>query len=390
MDDLTASTKEMLEAAIAARMPTMIVGAPGTGKTATVKQIAKDRGYHLITLVGSRMDPTDVTGLPKGENLGKLSDAPDAEDTYGTVNLAPVWQVDILKKKKVILFLDEWGNSPGAVQAAFLTLLQDREFANGDKFPAETIVIGAMNPPEEGADSYEMALPTMNRIFWISWSPTAESWYNGMLAAWGKTVSDEEMSWRKKIVRFMRDNPSWLHKQPEDAIGTPEAQGVSSQNASEMAVLRYAWPSRRSWDNLSRVLTEAPDNNYIQDTISKGIVGAGASNAFREWLIKNDVISPEEVIADPSSVDWTTVSQNDAHLILRAVIDLINDENSMNVIELFGHIADQDRANLAVPFLRDMLKNVTGGKVSREITKQNSEPAREVLKKYNHLVQNSK
>lgn len=362
MDEATRSTKAMLDAAIDARMPAMLVGAPGTGKTATVKQIAKDRGYKLITLVGSRMDPTDVAGLPKAASLGV--DEND-EPIEATVYLSPKWEVEILRHKKVILFLDEWSNSSGAVQAAFLTILQDREFPNGHAFPDETIVIGAMNPAEEAADGYEMALPTTNRIFWINWEPTVASWLDGMSSAWGADVSEEELRWKRKIVGFIKDNPTWLHQPPKDTE-TTEAYGMASKTASSMEVFRNAWASRRSWDNLSRVLAHAPEAVYVQDTISQGIVGFPATSAFREWLRQNDTISPHEVLADPQAVDWKNLSVNDANLVFRALIEMINEENALDVIRVFDACADAGRASFGGAFVKELFNKCVNDSFTAE------------------------
>lgn len=381
MDDMTLATKAMLEAAIEARMPTMLVGAPGTGKSATIKALARERGYELVTLVGSRMDPTDVVGLPKGEQYGEDE---QGKPIFATVNLSPWWQVEILTKKKVILFLDEWGNSPAAIQAAFLTLLQDREFANGHKFPDETIVIGATNPLEEGADGQAMALPTTNRIFWISWNPTVQSWIDGMRTAWGKTVSEEEMKWKRKISSFIADNPSWLHKLPDDAP-TTEAFGLNSNNASDMDVYRSAWPSRRSWDNLSRVLAAAPDDAYIQDSIAQGIVGYSATASFRDWLRKHDSISPADVLKDPSSVDWTTLGLNDTNMLLRSIVDMVDEANSEKAIAVFAHIADVGMGGNAGAFVSDLLRKVSSKEFRPEVRKANQALALDLAKKYKNI-----
>lgn len=378
MDAITTKTMAVINSAINARMPTMLVGSPGTGKTQLVKQIARERGYKLITLVGSRMDATDVTGLPKGELVGQDE---SGKDIFATVNLSPWWQVEILREKRVVLFLDEWGNSPGSVQAAFLTLLQDREFANGHVFPQETIVIGAMNPPEEGADSFEMALPTTNRIFWVSWNPSLDGWLQGMATAWGKDVSEEELRWKKKVAAFIKESPSWLHKLPQDAP-TKEVYGLNPKDPSDMTVFRSAWPTRRSWDNLSRVLAEAPKDVYVQDSLASGIVGFAAAARFREWLRKNEDISVEEVIADPTTVDWTTISLNDANMILRSAVDMVTEENSLAVMDLFSHVARAGRASYGGPFMRDLLTRVTSSDFSREARKVNQARAVDLVTDY--------
>ena len=353
MDEMTIKTKTIIESLISAKMPIMLVGSPGTGKTASVKAIAKERGYKLITLVGSRMDPTDVSGLPKAATLGEDENNQTIE---ATVYLSPYWQVEILRHKKVILFLDEFSNSSGAIQAAFLTILQDREFPNGHKFPDETIIIGAMNPPEEAADGYELSLPTTNRIAWISWSPTMHSWIEGMKCAWGEDVPKEELEWKIKIANFIKDNPTWLHQQPKDT-GTTAAVGVNASDPSEMAVFRSAWPSRRSWDNLSRALAGSPEDNFIRDSLAQSIVGFAAAADFREWIQKNDFIKPEDVLADPSIVDWKNISLSDSNILMRAISKMIDANNSTAVLLVVKSAIDADRADLIASYTKDIFQN---------------------------------
>jgi len=350
-------TMSSLKAVCQARIPVMLVGAPGVGKTATIRAMADSMGYSLITLLGSQMDPTDITGLPKGEVIGHDE---EGKEIWGTVYLSPWWQVDILQKKKVILFLDEFSNTSSAVRASMLTMLQNREFPNGTTMPPETIVLGAMNPTEQAADGWELDKPTTNRIVFLVWRSLNEDWYNGMLNAWGnKNVSKEEMDWRRRIVAFLKDNPSFVHRENGETEGTPEALGIDANDPSAAEVLRYAWASRRSWDNLSRILAFVDkDDKNIQDEIASGTIGAASAIAFREWLMKNDVLDPRAVIADPKSVDWSTIEVSDANIIFRAVEELITKDNWRQILALLGEIANQDAQSLVASYVKDFLKKV--------------------------------
>jgi hypothetical protein len=353
MDTVNGMTNQAVMAAVKAKTPVMLVGAPGTGKTESVREIAKLMGYALITLVGSQMDPTDIVGLPKGENLGKTD---DGKDIFGTVNLAPWWQVRILKEKKVILFLDEFSNTSGATRASMLTMLQNREFPNGHVMPEETIVIGAMNPASQAADGYDLDLPTTNRIFFIPWKTSHESWYEGMLKAWGNAdASANELAWRGKIVKFIKENPGELHREPTDK-GTKEVYGANLSDPSESEVFRYAWASRRSWDNLSRILTSAPEDVSIQDMIAQGTVGFAAAAKFRDWLRKNDTINPAEVLADPNCVDWENLVPNDLSLILRALTDGVTERTFVKTLAVFERVAVEGRAAEGGTYVYDLLK----------------------------------
>ena len=385
VDTATRMTMAAMEAAVQARVPVMVVGAPGTGKTASVRELAKKIGYELITIVGSQMDPTDVTGLPKGE---KVLEKEDGTAVWGTSYLAPWWQVRILTRKKVLLFLDEFSNTPSATRASMLTMLQNREFPNGEVMPKETIVIGAMNPAEQAADGYELDLPTTNRLFFIPWSPSAASWYEGMLEAWGEEVSEKELHWRRRVVAFVKDSPTWLHREPND-VETTEVYGVNRSNPSQMEVLRSAWASRRSWDKLAQVLGKAPEDNSIQDLIMQGLVGYAAAGAFRDWIRRNDVIDPRAVLKAPEKFDWITMSLDDSNLVLRAIIEMIDDSNAAKVIKTFEVIADAGRADLGAPFITSLIKKLNSSHLSSETIKANKQAILPVVKKYQSISKNN-
>ena len=58
----------ILRANMDALRAVMMVSDPGMTKTATVRSIAQEIGYDLVTIIGSRMQPEDVSGFPtRGE-----------------------------------------------------------------------------------------------------------------------------------------------------------------------------------------------------------------------------------------------------------------------------------------------------------------------------------
>jgi hypothetical protein len=337
-----------------ARIPAMLVGAPGTGKTATIRMLAQRMGYELITVIGSQMEPTDVAGLPQGRHLGTTA---EGEPIYGTVNLAPWWQVKIMMKKKIVLFMDEFSNTSGATRAALLTMFQSREFPNGDLMPPETIIVGAMNPVEQAADGYELDKPTTNRMLFIPWRTAHEAWYSGMEKAWGLKVSVLETAWRSKIVGFIKSSPGWLHKEPdEESVG--DVFGINPNDYSEMAVYRYAWPSRRSWDNLARGLAAAVADPVVQDAVMQGLVGHAAAAAFRDWLLRNESFNLDEILADPDSINWKKLSVNDLNLILRGLMDSMEVDTYAAVGKVFMNLAAVSRESFAAPYVKSFLNFV--------------------------------
>lgn len=374
---------QAVRAAAEARVPVMLVGPPGVGKTATIRALAKSMDYEIITLLGSQMDPTDVTGLPKGEVIAKDD---EGNDIWGTVYLSPWWQVRILQKKRVILFLDEYSNSSNAVRAAMLTLLQNREFANGQAMPNETIVLGAMNPTDQAVDGWDLDMPTSNRIMFLNWKSPHAEWFAGMLNAWGEEITDDEKAWRKKIVSFLTENPMYIHRENSaDGGGSPEALGVDVNDPSAAEVLRYAWASRRSWDNLSRILafTSVTDTE-LQDEVASGTVGRASAIAFRAWLAANDTIDFQTVLANPRAYDWANSTVSDANTILSNVSSSIDASNWRQALDLLTAVAEADRVAIAVPFVDEIVKSVImiAGKISAKEREEAKEIVRPIFSLY--------
>jgi len=351
-------TLRAVRAAAEARIPVMIVGAPGVGKTATIRALAESMGYKLITILGSQMDPTDVAGLPARE---KIFEDEEGVAFYGTTYSMPWWQVEIMRHKKVMLFFDEFSNTSSAVRASMLTMLQNREFPNGMTMPDETIVLGAMNPTEQAADGWELDKPTTNRMMFLKWEAPIEDWYAGMLTAWGAPIDSEEKHWRKMVVKFLEEKVSFTHKENGE-LGTTEAYGVDMNDPSAVEVLRYAWASRRSWDNLTKILAKVDRKDILlQDEIIGGTVGRSAGIAFREWIQKHSIVSPKEVLRDPSLVDWEEVEVSEANIILKEISDIIDKTNWREAGALMTHIAENDAHALTGAYLKKIVASIMRG-----------------------------
>lgn len=342
-----------LKAAIQARVPAMLVGAPGTSKTAMVRKLSEEMGYHLITLVPSRLEATDLSGFP-----GRSTYEVDGHKMNVTEYAPQLWQIEILRRKKVLLFLDEFSNAHPSVRASLLSFIQDREFPNGDKFPEETVLVAAMNPTDSAADGYELDKATSNRIMFIRWNPSNEEWLKGMIDSWGERpdMSDREKEWRSKIVRFLTDNPGDIHRENDPSqANTQEAYGILGNDSSAQAVAQYAWASRRSWDNLAKVLGTLEVNDItLEDEIVQSIVGVSVTQRFREWLQKNSSLNVNKIINAPDDFkNWETLTLDEIHIIFRSAIDGASPKNVKNVIRMFAIMQEIDHGSFVAPFLND-------------------------------------
>lgn len=371
---------ESIIAAAKAGMPVMLVSAPGMGKTATIQHIAKENGYTLITVILSGfVDGGDVQGLPSSKAVGKSS---DGNPIFGTVYSAPWWQIKGLTSKKVMFFFDEYSNGNPSVRASLLTAFQSRIFPNGYVIPDDALIVGAMNPPEEATDGFELDLATTNRIMFIDWDPPVQDWIDGMRTNWGQETEPEELRWKNIIASFIDQNRSLLHKQPTNEISDANVAMYNiGSSYSAKAVARYAWPSRRSWDNLSRLLVHAKKDPIHQDIIIRGTVGPEAAVKFREFLMTNETkITLDDVLNSPHEIDWVNMNINDANVVINNAIEKIDSENASKVIALFGHIADVGRESLCAGKIESLVKTVQ--KTAKEIIMNSAPDEKEMNKEW--------
>ncbi len=122
-----------LGVAVAARVPVLLWGAPGTGKTSTIRAMAEVMGWPCETVIASIREPSDFAGLPVVIGDG--------------VRFAPPgWARRLAEAGRGLLFLDELSTAPPAVQAALLRVVLERVV--GDREPPADVRVGAAaNPP---------------------------------------------------------------------------------------------------------------------------------------------------------------------------------------------------------------------------------------------------
>lgn len=368
----TSISEQALRTYVNARVPVMLVSEPGMAKTATVRALAEEMGYDLVTIVPSRMEPQDISGFPTKGEYERYDEETGTHVTVPVTEYAPQkWQEFIIQRKKVILLLDEYSNAAPGTRASLLSFIQDRQFPNGDFLPEECAIVAAMNPTSSAADGYELDPATTNRMAFISWKPTWVDWVNAMKENFGKKCSKNEMKWRVDISRFIADNPGMLHQMYQPG-GTTEALGVNHNNDSDLTVHESAWPSRRSWDNLAKTLGVSSGSMQVEDVIMRGIVGTKAALEFRRWLTAHSALDIAKIIEAPRDYKkWDKMKTEDVSMVLRSAIDGANADNIFNVIDIFDILFENDRASTAASYISD-LSQVHHG-FSHELTKEGAE-----------------
>jgi hypothetical protein len=233
--------KKLLRSAIPARMPVLIKGTPGIGKTEITEQVCDELGYRLITEIASTSDPTDWKGLPATggkyaefkpfENLGEILEA--TEPT--------AW------------FFDDVAQCPEAVQNSIMHLFQKRCIGKY-RIPDCVSLLAASNDKGQDAGVRGMTTAFKSRfksiVELVPDVMAATDW----LAAHGASAA---------LVSYLRAVPDALS---EFATG----KGLTS------------FPCPRTWFALSQWENLKLDADIEEDTF-KGAVGEVRATGYLTW-----------------------------------------------------------------------------------------------------------
>lgn len=345
----------ILRAGLEHRIPVVLKGKPGIGKTELIKSIAKATGYDLHILLGSTMDPTDLNGLPALSHW-------DYTDEQGQVATVPVttyalnkWAKDLLTKRRVVLFLDELNNAVPAVQSVLLSVVQDRRI--GDiQLPEEVWIIAAMNAAEDAADGWTLAPPMANRFLHIDYEIDAQDWIDGMLQNWGKDAPSPGPALEKymKLSAQRAEVAGFISQNKEILVAMPDSRDEAGE----------AWPSPRSWDNVSRILSSIPKSEAtlpIRRRAVEGLVGEAAAAAYMTYEAELRLPDYEVVLNAPQTVKWNDLSTAEVKLTLDMVVNRITPETFERSLDSLNYyIENQPRTEIVASMLQPIGEMIRG------------------------------
>ncbi|MEM4546892.1 MAG: MoxR family ATPase [Nitrososphaerota archaeon] len=131
------------------RVPLMIWGHPGIGKTSIVRQYAEQTSQHCEVIIGSTYEPPDIVGnvyLTNHEKWGRIQ-----------THSVPEWVVRVMENYErgisSVVFFDEITTCMAEVQAAMLRIINERVVA-GIELPQDTLIVAASNFPGSSSGFY--------------------------------------------------------------------------------------------------------------------------------------------------------------------------------------------------------------------------------------------
>lgn len=286
--------------ALQVRVTVLWRGGVGLGKSATANAIARSLSLTPVTIYGQRLEPVDVIGLPYI--------ATEQKTMYATP-----WWVALARQQPCLVFIDELDKAAEDTRRALLELLLAWR-VEGESLHPSTRVMGAFNPPECGG-RWEISEDVINRVLLVDFPCDIDGWTEGLVLGHFDGLSVQNSSqippvdnttisytlpqvnfqklpesarkWNALIGGFIKANPSSLYLFPRDWAGEP-----------------FATP--RAWVLAVRLLAglEAAGYGAAKDErlfrlALEGAVGVVATDEFLEWMRKQDLIPPKQLLSNP-------------------------------------------------------------------------------------------
>jgi hypothetical protein len=376
-------TQLVIEAAALANDTVIIEGVHGVGKSAIVKQFAKDNNYNSVELFLSMMDTGDMLGMPRTRQVGATTITTWAEpdwfqtivdkawpqevhlqditfndaalESFITSNLKPennkysrealnklyCEHYDLIHDKlyltngqlnmicnvaqKSVLFLDELNRANIDVRQATLQLILEKEL-HCHVLPfvqgQQTLIVAAINPADQyQVDELDPAL--LDRFLHVTVEADAKAWLS-----WGRATKVNPV-----VLDFITEHADRLHWQPQDG-------GIGA--------------TPRSWAKLGSfmdVIDKIP--HEIQFQVMKGKIGSELAGQFLSFYNNYaKVIKMEDVEAQ---IKKSAKANKNPEKIGKAVAKLMKDQEAIQKSELANQFLAKygkaDTADEARPFL---------------------------------------
>lgn len=327
---------------ISARIPVLLWGNPGEGKTATVES-AQQLGWHVETVIITHSEPSDFAGLPVVTSNGDVALAP------------PAWAKRLADfDGPSIAFFDEFSTASPALQAAALRPLTHYQ-VGALQLPDTVSFVAAANPSDVAAAGWELAAPTASRFVHLDFGMPVEVFSEGLVTGRWPTleVHDTPPDYarlleqeRVLVAGFLRARASQLSAIP-----------------SNSADRGRAFPTPRTWDYASRLAAfaravGAPEQ--VRRLVVAGAIGDAATFEYLRWVALQDLPDPEVLLADPGSARFAHMRADRVYVILQGLLAAVSREATPDrwstAIDLCAAAAEAVGIDPAVPAVRALLR----------------------------------
>lgn len=313
--------KELLSHYIANRLPVLLSGAPGVGKSDIVAQAAILAGADLIISHPVVSDPTDAKGLPWPGKDGESATFLPFGELARAINAT----------QPTVWFLDDLGQASPAVQASFMQLLLARKI-NGHVLPDCVTFVAATNRRNDRAGVQGILSPVKSRFAAIvEVAPNVADW-----CAW---AVDNDLP--PELIAF--------HRLRGEELLFPAT--TTENRADDME----NFPCPRTWYSVAKAMRLGLSDD-LEYPAYAGAVGEGAAIELTAFLkMFRDLPSPDAVLMDPDNA-MIPEGPSGLYAISAAIAARANDMNCGRAFRYAERLRNADHGDFAALLVRDAVR----------------------------------
>ena len=313
---------------VESQRPLLLIGPPGIGKTAIMRQIAAECEIGLVAYTITHHTRQSAIGLPyiEKKNFGGVEYSV-TEYTMSEIIASVYKQIEETGLKEGILFIDEINCASETLAPAMLQFLQYKTFGS-HKVPDDWIIAAAGNPPEYNKSVREFDIVTLDRVKKIE-------------------VTEDYDIWKEYAVR------NGVHSAIILYLDIKKENFYCVKNTADGKVFATA----RGWEDLSNIMYVYEQLNKVvdYDVIFQYIQNQKTARDFASYIelykkYKQDYSIPEilEGNIKDAYVDRLRLAPFDERIsVVNLILSSLNDS-----------FKKSDKADIFVTKLQDMLKEI--------------------------------
>jgi molybdopterin-guanine dinucleotide biosynthesis protein len=338
-----------------------ILGASGTGKSAIVAEIAKEKGWNFIDIRMIGEDHAEANGYPF-----RTKTMLNGKDTDVMKKAIPEWAY-LANQGKCIVCFDEFNRALKETMDGMLQVIYDRRIGYDFKFNDNVhfVLIGNLGEEDEcDVNVFDRAVLGRMHI----------EKHNLTLKEWVDNFAKENVN--SHIIEFLDKYPDYFYK----------------INAKTDV---YAYASPRNWHSLSKLIggkdnMSIPNIMNLIENFGNGEIGYSSSLKFSEYLKEINVFNIYDVLDnfDVMKTKFKKMNRSKMNELIKELekveVGELNDTQYENLIK-FLKIIDIDELTAYISYivenkteLDDAAENVIEEKISDNVLK--------LLKEFKNII----